>query len=145
MCLFNANFISTAQCIAQQINAFSQRSCSDAITVLEKCEQNRSQIHYADGSMAKENDIGESYYRLALFCSKQSKAKPQLDEHQLEMEKLLIISVLRGMQHGSKNARLQFPRLLQLPNINTKELTDIFNREVAHYIHFRNFYPSILF
>lgn len=136
MYLFNANLISTAQTIAQQIKAFSQRSCSDGITVLEKCEKIRSQIHYADCSMAKENDIGESYYRLALFCLKQSKAKPELNEHQLEMEKLLIISVLRGMQYGSKNARLQFPRLLQLPNINTKELTDIFNQEVPHYYHF---------
>lgn len=34
------------------------------------------------------------------------------------------------MRNDSENARLQFPRLLQLPNIDSTELSDLFNEEV---------------
>lgn len=78
--------------------------------------------------MMKEHEIGESYFRLAIFCLKQSNTELSIDE--LEMGKLLIKSIFRGMRHDSKNARLQFPRLLQIPNINSNELCAIFNEEV---------------
>lgn len=80
----------------------------------------------------KENDIGESYYRLAIVSWNRTNEGPK--ENQLEMQKLLIKSVLRGMRHGSKNARLQFPRLLLLKNINSRELTDLFNEEVRNFV-----------
>lgn len=76
----------------------------------------------------KENAIGESYYRLAIFCFKHSTSG--LITNKFETNKLLIKTILRGMRYESKNARLQFPRLLQLSNINANELCDIFNEEV---------------
>lgn len=109
------------------MNSYSRQSCRESIAILEKCQQNRSQSQF--GSSKGADDIGESFYRLALFCLKQLKTTKS-DEHQLEMEELLIVSVLRGMQFGSKNARLQFPRLLQLANINTEKLTGVLNQEV---------------
>lgn len=72
--------------------------------------------------------IGESYYQLALFNIKHLKSGSEAN--QLETAKLLIKSILRGIRYGSNNARLQFTRLLQLTNINTNELTDLFNKEV---------------
>lgn len=75
---------------------------------------------------AQQHDIGESYYRLAIFCFKQSKTQSIV--HELETEKLLIKSILRGMRHDSKKARLQFPRLLQIGNV--EELNTLFNQEV---------------
>lgn len=119
------NILPTAQTISHQIYGCSQRTCKEAVDVLKKCEQIESQAL----STKITNDIGESYYQLALFCLKQSKST-ESDDNQTDFQKLLIVSVLRGMRHGSKNARLQFPRLLQLSNINSTELKTIFEEEV---------------
>lgn len=112
----------------QLIGKFARRLCVETITLAEKCEESRLQT-YSNLSM-KEHDIGESYYRLAIFCLKQLKSGPW--DGRLEVSKLLVKSVLRGMKHDSKNARLQFPRLLQLPNIDSPELTGIFDAEVTY-------------
>lgn len=113
-------FYCIARSVSLEIDSFFQRSCYKTIETIEKYEKNRS--------AAKEQDIGESYYRLAIFCSKHHQSGS--NENRFEMSELLIKSVLRGMRFGSKNARLQFPRILQLPAINTMKLTAVFNEEV---------------
>lgn len=114
----------TAQTVSEQISIFSRQCCNETISLLEKSEENRSN---STGDAI--NGIGESYYRLAIFSLKQWK-NHGTEINQIEMEKLLIKSILRGMRCDSKNARLQFPRLFQIVNINTTEMTDLFNAEV---------------
>ncbi|XP_055310881.1 DNA-dependent protein kinase catalytic subunit-like [Sitodiplosis mosellana] len=116
-----------SQSMSQLIGTYARRCCNETIALAEKCEESRAQAYSSNFSM-KEHDIGESYYRLAIFCLRQLKSDTQ--ENRLETTKLLIKSILRGMRHDSKNARLQFPRLLQLPNIDSPVLTDLFNGEV---------------
>lgn len=106
----------TAQTLSQEIGSFFRRCCQETLKTIEKCENIQSY------------DLGESYYRLAIYCLKHHRSGS--NENQLEMSKLLIKSISRGMRYNSKNARLQFPRLLQLPTINTVELTAVFNDEV---------------
>lgn len=108
----------TARTIQQEIGSYFRRCCYQTLEKIEECEC----------LSLKQHDIGESYYRLAIFCLKYHRSGS--NENQLEMSKLLIKSIFRGMRHNSKNARLQFPRLLQLPLINTTELTATFNDEV---------------
>lgn len=109
---------STARTVSQEIESFFRRRCRQTLETIEKY----------DRSTINERNIGESYYRLAIFCLKHHRSGSS--ENQLEMSKLLIKSISRGMRHNSKNARLQFPRLLQLPSINSTELTMVFNDEV---------------
>lgn len=109
--------------MSHYIDTFAHRCCDDTIALAEKCEKNQSQTY---SEIYSSNTIGESYYRLAIFGIKHSKTSDKF-----ETGKLLIKSILRGMRLDSKNARLQFPRLLQLPNINTIELTSLFNEEVS--------------
>lgn len=123
----NFLFVFTAKTIAQKIAIFSNRCCNQTISVVEKHEQNLRQNHLISDSM---NEIAESYYRLSTFSLKQWKSGKITN--QIETEKLIIKSILRGMRYDSKNARLQFPRLFQIENINTTELTDLFNAEVTH-------------
>lgn len=113
--------------MAKLIASFTRRCCNETIALAEQCEENRSQMYSTNFSM-KEHGIGESYYRLAIFSLNQLKSGPE--ENRIEATKMLIKSILRGMRHDSKNARLQFPRILQLPNIDSTELTDLFNEEV---------------
>lgn len=103
------------------MNSYASQNCKETIAVLEKC--------------ANINDIGESYYRLALFGLKQFRSLDINEKHANELGKSLIVSVLRGMRYGSKNARLQFPRLLHLPNIRTSEMTEVFIQEVCTIAH----------
>lgn len=102
--------------MSQEIRSYFRECCQQTLKTIEKCEKLQS------------HDVGESYYRLAMFCLKHHRTGS--NENQLEMSKLLIKSISRGMRYNSKNARLQFPRLLQLPMINTAELTVVFNDEV---------------
>lgn len=125
--LYDISFTFVAQSVSQQIVTFSQQCHTETIAALEKCEQSLKGM-FSSNFLVDEKEIGESYYRLAIFCLKQLNSGLITD--QLETGKLLIKSVLRGMRHNSTNARLQFPRLLQLPNINANELTAIFNEEV---------------
>lgn len=117
-------FFRTAKGVLSQIQLFSRRCCNETIALAEKYEQNEPVTNATMDGHA----IGESYYRLALFNIKHLKFGTEAN--QLETAKCLIKSILRGMRYDSKNARLQFTRLLQLPNINAKELTDLFNEEV---------------
>ncbi|XP_031631692.1 DNA-dependent protein kinase catalytic subunit-like [Contarinia nasturtii] len=119
-----------SQNISESVGTFARRCCNETISFAEKYEANQLQMLQTTQTAMKENDIGESYYRLAVFSWKQTNAGSE--ESQLEVQKLLIKSILRGMRHNSKNARLQFPRLLQLKKINSRELTDLFNQEVKH-------------
>lgn len=117
-------FSNTAKGVSYQIQLFSRRCCNETITLAEKYAQSGLLTNERIDTHA----LGESYYQLALFNIKYLKSESEAN--QLETSKLLIKSILRGMRHDSKNARLQFTRLLQLPNINSKELTDLFNQEV---------------
>lgn len=42
----------------------------------------------------------------------------------------MIKSLLRGMAHGSKEARQYFPRLLQIKKLSNKDTKKLFNDEV---------------
>lgn len=117
-------FFHTARGVSHQIGQFSRRCCNETIALAEKCEQTLRSTHFS----MKEHGIGESYYRLALLNLKHLKVGTEAS--QLESAKLVIKSILRGMRCESKNARLQFTRLFHLSNINTEELTAIFNAEV---------------
>lgn len=122
--------------MSQLISTFARQCCNETITLAEKYEKSQSQMYSTESQSSKEHHLGESYYRLALFSLKQLKSSPSDD--QFETTKFVIKSILRGMRHDSKNARLQFPRLLQLPNIDSTELTAIFNEEVMG----KSFLPS---
>lgn len=115
--------------IAAQIALFSTDCCTKMIGLLEQCENSLNELLSLNFS-EKEHEIAESYYRLAIFCLKHHSSGLIVDQLE-EVSKLLIKSILRGMRHGSKSARLQFPRLLQLPNINNPELSETFTREVT--------------
>lgn len=99
------------------------------IGLLENCEISLNEL-LSLNFFEKEYEIGESYFRLAIFCLKHYSSGLIVDQLD-EISQLLVKSILRGMRHGSKSARLQFPRLLQLPNINSPELTEIFTKEVT--------------
>lgn len=78
----------------------------------------------------KLNGMGESYNRMALFC--QEYYGNEKLHRSIETEQMIITSVLRGMQFNSKNARFQFPRILQLPALKKMILSDAFNEEVCN-------------
>lgn len=118
----------TAKTISQIIGSFARRCCDETMDLAEKCEESRLQAYSSQFSMIKEHDIGESYYRLAIYCQRQLKSG--MDDDQFGTTKSFIKSILRGMRNDSENARLQFPRLLQLPNIDSTELSVLFNEEV---------------
>lgn len=111
----------SAQNAAERIGQFATHCCSKTIELLEKYES--SNIY------EKSHEIGDSYHRLALFCL-QHYSSGLIINGLNEIGKLLIKSILRGMRHGSKSARLQFPRILEIPNINEEELDAVFNDEV---------------
>lgn len=72
--------------------------------------------------------IGQTYETLAQFCLDYN-ANARLRD--LDMDEILVRSILRGMQYESRNAQQQFPLLLQLPNIDHATWKTIFNDEVS--------------
>lgn len=110
----------TAQSISEAIEGTYSRFCHETIGAIKKCEEIQSNV----------KDIGESYYRLAIHCLKLYRSGSN-ENNKLDMCKLIIKSVLRGMRYNSKNARLQFPRLLKLQMINSNELAAVFDDEVT--------------
>lgn len=113
--------------ILQMIFDYSHNCWNETITLAEKCEESQS-TGFSTNFSVKESGIGESYYRLAMFYLH------YLDEKvvscSIDTEALIIKSILRGMRYHSKNARLLFPRLLQLSSINQPATIRLFNKEV---------------
>lgn len=109
--------------------------CSDfreSIELAEKCEASDNRMFSTNFSL-KDNGVGEMYNRFAMFCQ-QYYGIEGIDgtvELQLDAERNILVSVLRGMKYGSKNSRLQFPRILQLPYLMDMQLADEFNKEVS--------------
>lgn len=73
------------------------------------------------------------YNRFGMFCQQYCDIE-SIEELPLDVERNVLVSFLRGMKFGSKNSRLQFPRILQLPKLINMQLADDFNKEVSHTI-----------
>lgn len=77
------------------------------------------------GAVRDSNFIGDTYQRIAMFSIQNLHRMPDI-----ETEKNVVRSVLRGMRHNSKTAQLQFPQILTLSSISIPELTYLFDEEV---------------
>lgn len=112
-----------------RIYDFSCHCLKQSIGLAEKCEYYDFETqHYSANFSASLNGIGESYNRLAMFCQEyHGNHSPRESQ---EMERMFMISILRGMKHNSKNARLQFASILQLSNLKNGQLMETFNEEV---------------
>lgn len=109
------------------------RMCLDfkkSIELAEKCENSANRMFSTNFSV-KVNGIGEMYNRFAMFCQ-QYNGIDGCDKIPLDVERNILVSVLCGMRFGSRNARLQFPRLLQLPNLMNTQLADEFGKQVKN-------------
>lgn len=94
------------------------------------CESFRQRINLTEileSSTPGTTKIGDAYSRFAMACIKYFSIGEAV-----ETEHTIIQSVLRGMKCNSKNARLMFPRLLQLPHLIDGTLADDFNTEVSN-------------
>lgn len=72
--------------------------------------------------------VGDTYHRMATFCLQNTKLIPKM-----EIQKYVVQYFLRAVRYDSKEARLQFPQILLLSEINTVDLGEHFNTEVIHY------------
>lgn len=101
-----------------------------SIELAEKCEVSGKRIFAANFSL-KANGIGEMYNRFGMFCQQYYGSASGDDLPHDDAERNILVSILRGMKYGSKNARLQFPRILKLPFLIRMQSSDEFNREVS--------------
>lgn len=99
-----------------------------SIELAENCIESGNRIFSTNFSV-KVNGMGEMYNRFAMFCQ-QYYSIESIDELPLDAERNILVSILRGMKFGSKNSRLQFPRILQSPNLMNMRLADDFDKEV---------------
>lgn len=99
-----------------------------SIELAEKCEMSANRMFSTNFSV-KVNGMGEMYNRFAMFCQ-QYYGIDTTDELPMDAERNILVAVLRGMKFGSKNSRLQFPRILQLPNLMNMRLAEDFDKEV---------------
>lgn len=129
-CFINCFFFNLTDNIYERIFDHAYKCMRDTILLAEKCEQSGSKVFSVNFSI-KNYGVGECYNKLATFCQQYYGNEKFADLDAIETEKNIIISVLRGMRHHSKDARLQFPRILQLPNLEDTTLTEQFIEEVS--------------
>lgn len=107
-----------------QLIQYSMTSLQEAKSVAQK------QI---DDSMSSESDeltaMGVCYLKLAQFCHKVHEQEKL--EMSFNVQKLMMVSILRAIAHGSNEAKSFIPYLLQLPDLKNNVFTDEFNEELA--------------
>lgn len=87
--------------------------------------------------------VADAYYSLAEYC--QENLQNRNIKETTVLSEVIIRSVLRGMQYGSKKAQQHFPRLLQLSDLNRSDLKMLFNNEVSKFIMRTGFWTEIIF
>lgn len=113
------------------------RMCLDfhkSIELAEKCEESGNRMFSTNFSV-QVNGIGEMYNRFAMFCQQYNGIEGR-EKVALDVERNILVSILCGMKFGSRNARLQFPRILQLPYLLNTQLAEEFGKQVANVIFF---------
>lgn len=80
------------------------------------------------------NGIGETYNRFAMLYQQYHDVENTV-ALSLNDERNILVAVLRGMKFGSKNACLQFPRVLQLSTLADMQLIKEFHEEVRGHTH----------
>lgn len=70
--------------------------------------------------------IGDNYQRMAMFCVENSQQSQTIED-----QRHIALYILRGMQHNSSEARLQFPQILPLSGMTSGDLVEMFNEEVS--------------
>lgn len=120
---------STKESLNDRLYEHSIQSLQSAITIAEYAENGENEDGMQVVPFRKKSFIGETYQKLAMFCLEHLGARPTI-----EQQKNVIIYVLRGMRHDSKEGHLQFPRILQLTNVEDFELAEKFDEEVSQFI-----------
>lgn len=110
----------------------SYQCLKSMIALAEKCEDAGNKVYSVNFSL-KNYGIGECYNKIASFCQQYYENEHLEHRDTLETQKNIIVSVLRGMRYSSKEARLQFPRILQLQYLENFDLVETFVQEVSNF------------
>ncbi|CAO1438484.1 unnamed protein product [Diamesa serratosioi] len=109
--------------MSMQLVQYSMTSLQEAKSIAKKSFDDSGSLEYNEI-----DEIGKCYLKLAQFCHKVH------EQEQLEMnfnvQKLMMISILRAIGHGSKEAKNFIPYLLQLSDLKNNIFTDEFNEEL---------------
>uniref|UniRef100_A0A8D3BVD0 DNA-dependent protein kinase catalytic subunit n=1 Tax=Scophthalmus maximus TaxID=52904 RepID=A0A8D3BVD0_SCOMX len=79
------------------------------------------------------SSITETYMALANFCDKRLREEEQSDADLLMLPVHVVQSMLKALKMNSEEARLKFPRLLQLIELYPSETLDLMTKEMTSF------------
>ena len=121
-----------------QLIQYSMTSLQEAKSVAQK------QIDDSISLKSDESVMGHCYLKLAQFCHKVHEQENL--EMKFNVQKVMMVSILKAIAHGSNEAKSFIPYLLQLPDLKNNVFTDEFNEELVRIPEwiFLSYIPQIL-